>query len=346
MIDNFVTHKREDWADYVKCFAIYLMVLCHFNLSDADARQFIWMFHMPVFFLISGYFDKGVSLDWTYLKKSYRTLMVPYFFFSVLSFSYCWVSPYLHPESYHYGTMPQTFLKAFIGMFLMEDVVRPYAFMPCLAAWFLAALFEIKVFFALLCLCWRKCRVVVPLLLFLPFSIVYFDVPFFSMDSASLGLIFYAIGYFMKKYNVLQYLNSRIVSLVLAVILCAYLWFIGMKNGIINLDGGEWGNNFWMFCINGLLGSLFCIAMAQSINVHVPIISEIGQSTLSILGTHGLIGIIGKTFCVYFLASDPRNFPILATVILSIIALLFGVMVQRYLTIHLPWAVGKSTVKQ
>lgn len=55
--------EREIWADYVKVIAIYLMVLCHFNLNSEIGKQFIWIFHMPVFFLISGYFDKGLPFS-------------------------------------------------------------------------------------------------------------------------------------------------------------------------------------------------------------------------------------------------------------------------------------------
>lgn len=60
--DKFIV-KREVWADCVKALAIFLMVLCHFNLSSEISKQFIYMFHMPVFFLISGYFDKGLHLN-------------------------------------------------------------------------------------------------------------------------------------------------------------------------------------------------------------------------------------------------------------------------------------------
>lgn len=83
--------EREIWADYVKAIAIYLMVLCHFNLNSEIGKQFIWIFHMPVFFLISGYFDKGLPFSMDILKKDFRTLIIPYFFFSVCNLTICWV---------------------------------------------------------------------------------------------------------------------------------------------------------------------------------------------------------------------------------------------------------------
>lgn len=53
------TKKRQYWADYTKAFAIWLMVVCHFGLRPKGLVDFIYIFHMPVFFLVSGYFDKG-----------------------------------------------------------------------------------------------------------------------------------------------------------------------------------------------------------------------------------------------------------------------------------------------
>ena len=340
MIKSVTNTKREVWADYVKAIAIYLMVLCHFNFNSEVGCQFIWIFHMPVFFLISGYFDKGLPISIGLLKKGIRTLIIPYFFFSICNLSICWISPYLHPEYYHNGTILQSFLKAFVGMFLMDDVVRPYAFMPCFAAWFLAALFEIKIVFALLVYCWHKCKIAILPIIFLIVGLVYWHFPFFSIDSAGMGLGFYIVGYLLKKYSVCSFINKHVAWMSFLVSIC-YLWFIGLKNGIINIDGGEWGNSFVMFYVNGVIGSIGCIALAKILPVTLSFISEIGRSTLTILGTHGFIGIVGKTFCVALLHYSPRDFPILASLLLSVIAVVFGVYVHRYLSKYFPLAIGQ-----
>ena len=185
------------------------MVLCHFGLRPFSAVLYINIFHMPLFFLVSGYFDKGESITWSLVKKNVRQLMVPYFFFSICSFSICWISPYLHPEIYHNGSMSQTFLKAFVGMFLMEDQVRPYAFMPTGALWFLVSMFEIRILFSLICFCWRKFKVGVALIAATCYLLVYIHFPFFSFDSAALSLPFYIIGFAMKRYSILEFKMNR-----------------------------------------------------------------------------------------------------------------------------------------
>lgn len=51
--------KRVEWADNLKAFAIFLVVLGHTGLEDQsvfiyDIRAWIYEFHMPLFFLLSG----------------------------------------------------------------------------------------------------------------------------------------------------------------------------------------------------------------------------------------------------------------------------------------------------
>ena len=342
-MNNSSQKKREVWADYVKCFAILLMVMCHFNLSNPKMCQFIWIFHMPVFFFISGYFDKGRDFNLDVVKKSFCNLMIPYFFFSLISLSVCWVSPYLHPELYFNITIPQSFLNAIIGTLLMDDFVRPYAFMPCLAAWFLVALFLIKVYFSILYKCWTNYKYAIPFIISVPFVIIFYDVPFFSLDSASLGLGFYIAGFMFKKLYLIRYLEKKFISFLTCVTCASYLWFIGMKNGIINIDGGVWGECIIMFYLNGIIGTIFCISLAKLLPETMTYVAKIGRSTLTILGTHGMVGIVGKILVIGVLCIESNHFPFWITLLLSIFALIAGTYIHQLLLNYIPIAVGKTT---
>ena len=77
----------------LKAFGIILVVMGHvFHDSDSIVSHFIYAFHMPLFFLLSGVFsdyDKKIALP-SLLKKRWKSMLKPYLFFYIITFLY-WV---------------------------------------------------------------------------------------------------------------------------------------------------------------------------------------------------------------------------------------------------------------
>lgn len=84
--------KRIEWIDLLKGFAILMVVLSHClygdNMSGFLRTLCLWLFsfYMQLFFSVSGYF---FSYKKTYdysavIKKRFRSLMIPYFFWGIL----------------------------------------------------------------------------------------------------------------------------------------------------------------------------------------------------------------------------------------------------------------------
>lgn len=76
-------NKRDKSLDIMKGIGILLVVFAHvFHKSGV-----IYQFHMPLFFILSGaamtYSKSGYSL-----KKKVKSLLIPYFVFSLICFSY------------------------------------------------------------------------------------------------------------------------------------------------------------------------------------------------------------------------------------------------------------------
>lgn len=333
---------REIWADYAKAIAIFLMVLCHFGLRPEEIQWAIGIFHMPLFFFISGYFDKGKPISCDLIKKNFKQLIVPYLFFSICSFSICWISPYIHPEIYHHGSIPQTFLKALIGMFLMEDQVRPYAFMPTGALWFLVSMFEIRILFSLICYYWKKFKVGIVLIAAFCYLLVYIHFPFFSLDSAALSLPFYVVGFLMKRYSVFDLKMARNINWTLAIICLGFTWLCGMKNGRVGIDSASWGYNVYFFYLNALVGSLGLIFLSKALPENIWILSQIGASTLTILGTHNYFDKIGITLAILAFGGTRSDIPSWYIIVLSCIAVVIGVYIDGILTKYCPKMIGKQ----
>ena len=80
--------KRDENLDAVKGLLIILMVAAHAGLCN-PYRDFIYLFHMPVFFMMSGYFIKSerlrdVSGLFRFIKSRMLRLYVPFVFWGGL----------------------------------------------------------------------------------------------------------------------------------------------------------------------------------------------------------------------------------------------------------------------
>lgn len=76
------TNERIDYFDVAKGIAILCMIAGHMN--NATANSFVFTFHVPLFFLISGYFLSEKRSVAETAKRRFVQLMVPYAVTSVL----------------------------------------------------------------------------------------------------------------------------------------------------------------------------------------------------------------------------------------------------------------------
>jgi fucose 4-O-acetylase-like acetyltransferase len=82
-MNSLANLKRKPHNNYytiAKGLAIILMVVGHSG-CPTELRKFIYSFHMPLFFLLGGYFAKDVfSFEgfWSTTKKNAKRLLLPY----------------------------------------------------------------------------------------------------------------------------------------------------------------------------------------------------------------------------------------------------------------------------
>ena len=97
-------NRRSD-IDIAKGFALFLVVLGHVVTMHHTIFRWIYAFHMPAFFFLSGMTfrpEKYPScLD--YIKKRGRTLIFPYFAITLTALAVCTIRPYYHQAISEYG---------------------------------------------------------------------------------------------------------------------------------------------------------------------------------------------------------------------------------------------------
>lgn len=72
---------RLCWVDVVKGFTMLLVILGHLGLERINI--IIYSFHMPMFFILAGYFQKDQEHKAFVIKKS-KSLLVPYLFTGIV----------------------------------------------------------------------------------------------------------------------------------------------------------------------------------------------------------------------------------------------------------------------
>jgi fucose 4-O-acetylase-like acetyltransferase len=75
--------KRQPWIDVLKGIGILAVVVGHITYNRALVAQ-IFMFHMPLFFLVGGWLHDAATPQRAYLKAKARSLLVPYACFLVI----------------------------------------------------------------------------------------------------------------------------------------------------------------------------------------------------------------------------------------------------------------------
>lgn len=87
--------KRLEYFDALKAFAILLVVLGHipmycYGQDVHGVSNYVGYFHMPLFFMISGFFVKNIDMTWKeighYLWRKAQQLIIPAF---IIMIAYC-----------------------------------------------------------------------------------------------------------------------------------------------------------------------------------------------------------------------------------------------------------------
>lgn len=208
--------QRLQHIDFMKGVAIFLVVLGHvyqLSLNNCGTMfKFIYLFHMPFFFMLSGYFAYRTNLTLYHFKKKTVRLLVPFFGVGLLyAFTHHLIRPFLFNE-FHAGYW---FLWSLWSCWLLFFGIQ----------WLILKL-NIKS-------PWLE----IPLLI-LPFAlskIIHYDwTPSLSFSFTFAFYRFFILGYIIGKYKIVEHFLNRPMTTATCIIifLCSFLF---INHQIINL---------------------------------------------------------------------------------------------------------------
>ena len=302
--------KRLDYLDIAKGIGMVLVLMGHlqgdaiFSLSPVfhPICVFIFSFHMPMFFIISGIlinhtYNEDISLK-DHAKKRFKFIMIPYFCFSVCYLSvvvYALIKGSIMPETLFVNL---TYVISLYGMNVL---------------WFLPALFLGELLFLALKkkLSSKVLPIVIIVLNVFGFALSKYvntlsnEIPLYKKVSVIFTVLtrpllvcgFIAIGYAVhefvknnKKFKAIEesiessIVKSRIIYILLGLILLGVCAFFSKVNNGIDFRSLKFGNIFFFFlcALSGSYGLiLFCKGLPK-----IRLLSFWGKGSLIFMAVH------------------------------------------------------------
>jgi fucose 4-O-acetylase-like acetyltransferase len=124
--------SRIDWIDRAKGYGIVLILLGH--IPTPYITEYAYIFHVPLFFFISGYLFNNKSPFKTFLLKKVKGLLIPYFFLGIP----CLIVDGLIGENVGAFANASTFSKYLCHFFIQRRMF---------SLWFLTALFVVELIY-------------------------------------------------------------------------------------------------------------------------------------------------------------------------------------------------------
>jgi len=281
---------RENWIDWAKSIGIMLVIMGHYGMGDKIYGTFIYAFHMPLFFIVSGYLFTPPPQDNSYKQfvlKNVRSLIVPYFIFGIFSVLASAALNFFSGGDYSVSF----FMKSFAGLVLGVGYDTEYTVMNNMPLWFLPAMFFVRVISGFLSRYKSRVKIavcaagliIVVLLhrygLFLPFS----------AGSALLALPFFYAGAVAKRYGLLEnFRNGEMLRLVALFAVSAFVLYLSVyfNTGITDINSCKYNNMLLMFT-GGISGTsaVFCVCIAFD-GIRSKFITAVSDGTLMIMSLH------------------------------------------------------------
>lgn len=206
--------KREVWVDLVKFWGILAIYVGHFGNEAGWLYQFVFTYHVPLFFFVSGFFgnSEGKYTIKEYFIKKVNTLVIPYFFLGILNIGF-------------YVLLYNPGAREFLALFKDFGGVRSN--MVCFGSmWFLPCLFLIEMFYTVLFKVFNSkgvLTIVGMMLLIVHGSLQLSENFFLSLDCVLAYFFYFALGSFLypqiKRFVFRELSWYKRILFIVAVIL-------------------------------------------------------------------------------------------------------------------------------
>ena len=289
--------KNIIWIDYARTIGIWLVILGHSiqkmpGWKDSflhTSWDWIYLFHMPLFFIISGYLYKQKQSETliTGGGKIWRSLVAPYL---VYQMAYLPFAIWFHRKEL---LAEGQWWKLLVGILDGDGYNTPISLYVCLPCWFIVSIIWLRLLFLYVNI--NKFSTAMMIMLSVLFLVIRkhqgFDL-FFCLDSTIMAIPYFLIGYYMKTKSILERMKGRTKLLSVAILSAIIVSLMLMFNGPAQMNRPSYGLSIISCYIAGFSGSMLVFSISK-LMAHKfgekPEIKLISRNTLFIIFAHWVV---------------------------------------------------------
>lgn len=291
--------KRLDYVDVCKWLGISLVIFGHIKMPN-EMLQWIYAFHMPLFFVLSGYTYRAQKVNKDFIIKKIKTIYVPFLLFALIFCS---------------GEMSSWALVAY-GSRNALNMAGTYTVL-----WFLPCFFVAVLVFSLLMNIGGKSKhkvwiIITGVAVMLVGTklcdmlegmypmIAKYGYPF-NFDMALVGAVFMVAGHYFRQ--MIDWLNAQKQWWMLAIVAVLFVAtgftaYLNLPESLnpacahVEMSVGALGN-WGLFFMNALFMSFALIGVSVLIDKWISkkkLLLFISQNSLTILCIHGTILLVAS----------------------------------------------------
>ncbi|EAR3908404.1 acyltransferase family protein [Salmonella enterica] len=297
--------SRHDWIDSLKFLGMFYIYIGHFGADAGKIYPFVFSFHVPLFFFISGLVCPSVKSNedvFRNIKKAFNSIIIPYFIFSIIGIAFLTIK-----YSYDYATIQKMIIDSFFGI---RNKI------PIGSLWFLTCLFIVIIYYNIL-----ERLFVNRIFIFLISFFIYANAKIwwsgepsvmFNADSALYYLAFYSFGTMISNKLINEWVSPSCIYskirnyavLLLSIFVMAYVYFKSAYEPFNGINVVQ----FQYICYFIITIILFIPSIALSKIIGGKHILLLGRNSILLCGTEQILKLsIASVLSIFGLAVSMKD---------------------------------------
>ena len=332
--------KRIVWVDIARGVAILLVCLGHRNIPLLFSK-WIYTFHLPLFFFLSGYTTRFETYQNAkdFVQRKLYGLIIPYYFLGIIwimiEFCIC------------------TFYRR-VNFNIIHNLYNLFCGRNIGSSWFIIALLVVEFIAFSINYFSEKWRLVITVVIAIGGFLLNFQLHgqwIWNTNTALIGIIFFEAAQFIQKYDIIEHISGIQEKIIFFLSLLGSIVSV-LFNSKVDMLYRLYGN-ILLFLLGGFSGIILLIIISRMIEKTTRskyFFLYLGKNTLPIIFFHYYPGymitetlyykLFGLVYSKNQFSGNLEGFIHAGTILLLLLPVIE--LFNRFF----PWAIGKRSAKK